>query len=299
MEEVVRRRGIGSRSGSASPRIPAHGGSDPLEAVFADRDDASTLRMHFHNRDEIILIERGASQYAIEGEKYAASAGTLVVISRLERHEVRILERPYVRRFLLVDSGFYLDAVHDPILGALFRNRPAGYRHAVPLEPEAYERVRDAFDRLRLETQRHDRHRTRVLAAMLELLAVEMHRASPEIFSAAPSRRGEDRIAGIQSLIEARFKDGSLDRKTLAEAAYCSEDHLSRAFRKATGYTVLQYAQRLRLAHAKDLLMRTDLPVAQVGRDSGFGDTNHFIRTFREATGLPPLQYRKKAAKSG
>ena len=299
MEEGTRPRRIGPTSGSASSRTPPDSDRDPLEAVFADQDDASTLRMHFHNRDEIILIERGASRYAIEGRKYAASAGTLVVISRLERHEVQILERPYVRRFLLVDSDFYLASVHDPLLAALFRNRPAGYRHAVPLGPEAYERVRDAFDRLRLERMRHDRHRLQVMSAMLGILAVEMHRACPEIFSATSPRRGEDWIAGIQSMIEARFRDGSLDRKTLAEAAYCSEDHLSREFRKATGYTVLQYAQRLRLAHAKDLLARTALPIAQVGRDSGFGDTNHFIRTFRETTGLTPLQFRKKAAAKG
>jgi AraC-like DNA-binding protein len=254
--------------------------------------------MHYHNRAEIILIESGSSQYDIEGKKYAASAGTLVVISRLERHEIRIHERPYVRRFLLIDPDFYQRAVQDPVLASLFRNRPPDYRHAVKLDGPEYLRIRDRLERIHAEARGDCPFRSEALSAMLELLAVELFRIHPELFAAPQARRGSERILEAQSLIEARYLEPDLDVPTLATAVFCSPDYLSHSFRRATGYSVMQYVQLLRIAHAKDLLVRTDLPVCGVCRESGFGDASHFIRAFRGSTGTTPLQFRKRLRES-
>jgi AraC family transcriptional regulator len=49
---------------------------------------------------------------------------------------------------------------------------------------------------------------------------------------------------------------------------------------------------RRRLARAQDLLVKTDLALAEVALTTGFADQSHFCRRFRELVGLPPRSYR-------
>jgi len=81
----------------------------------------------------------------------------------------------------------------------------------------------------------------------------------------------------------------------LAARAAVSPFHFSRLFRAATGATPHQYVLQRRLAHARDLLVRTDLPLGQVAARCGFADQSHLTRHVRRHLGRTPAVLRAAA----
>jgi AraC family transcriptional regulator len=83
----------------------------------------------------------------------------------------------------------------------------------------------------------------------------------------------------------------------IADAAYLSEFHFARLFKKITGATPHTYLAALRLEKARRLLAETDLPVGEVGARVGYTSQSHFSKVFREATELTPRAFREAAQK--
>src|SRR5262245_31673574 len=81
----------------------------------------------------------------------------------------------------------------------------------------------------------------------------------------------------------------------IARAAYLSEFHLARLFKKITGATPHSYLASLRIERARRLLAESDLPIAEVGADVGYASQSHFTKIFREATGMTPRAFRNAA----
>jgi AraC family transcriptional regulator len=81
----------------------------------------------------------------------------------------------------------------------------------------------------------------------------------------------------------------------IADAAYLSQYHFTRLFKKLTGTTPHAYLASLRVERARRLLAETDLPLAEVGARVGYESQSHFTKIFREATGLTPRAFREAA----
>ena len=82
----------------------------------------------------------------------------------------------------------------------------------------------------------------------------------------------------------------------VAEHFQLHPDYLSRKFRAEQGRSMRDYLVQVRLDSAKLLLVRTDLPVAQVARHAFFSDPKHFMKLFRARIGLTAREYRESAA---
>ena len=78
-------------------------------------------------------------------------------------------------------------------------------------------------------------------------------------------------------------------------AAQCglSVSHFARAFKTSVGTTPHGWLQKQRLERAKQLLSRSDVPLAAIAAECGFADQSHFTRTFKRATGLAPGAWRR------
>ena len=81
----------------------------------------------------------------------------------------------------------------------------------------------------------------------------------------------------------------------IAAAAYLSEFHFARLFKKITGATPHAYLGALRIERARKLLAETDLAIIEVGARVGYNSQSHFTKIFREATGITPHAFRVAA----
>lgn len=71
------------------------------------------------------------------------------------------------------------------------------------------------------------------------------------------------------------------------------ERTLKRRFKAATGRSLIQYLQNLRIEEAKRLLETGSLPVDEISAEVGYADASFFRRLFKRITGLAPSQYRR------
>jgi LacI family transcriptional regulator len=84
-----------------------------------------------------------------------------------------------------------------------------------------------------------------------------------------------------------------------AEEAGVPRAHLETEFRKLFRHSMRRELARIRLQRAKEFLLGTDLPVADVAARTGFNTAQYFNNVFRRETGLTPLSYRRERARDG
>lgn len=79
----------------------------------------------------------------------------------------------------------------------------------------------------------------------------------------------------------------------IAQVAGLSHFHFARAFRKTMGITPQQYITNRRIEKAKELLAKSDLPIVEIGFQTGFKNQSHFTTLFRKITSLTPKLWRE------
>lgn len=99
-------------------------------------------------------------------------------------------------------------------------------------------------------------------------------------------------------LLEARnlLADPEHDRlglESIAEELGVSYSWFRQAFRRQSGLPPQRFRQNQRLTRACQLLSDTQLPVAAIALELGFGSLSYFSRVFRKETGLSPTLWRK------
>jgi AraC family transcriptional regulator len=125
--------------------------------------------------------------------------------------------------------------------------------------------------------------------------ALILHLLRPGSPDQRHSGAGRQALARVRELIEARLESGvGLDE--LAAAAGISRSHLLRTFKAATGLTPHQYLVSRRVERAKEMLLRSDLPLADIALKAGFSNQSHFTGIFRALTGVTPLRFRRGGA---
>jgi AraC family transcriptional regulator len=80
----------------------------------------------------------------------------------------------------------------------------------------------------------------------------------------------------------------------LARIAGMSSYHFARLFRQSTGLPAHQYLTSLRLRRARELLVKSSLPLAEISREVGYESQSHFTAVFRKATGSTPKVFRSQ-----
>lgn len=99
-------------------------------------------------------------------------------------------------------------------------------------------------------------------------------------------------ILQVQEWLEDNLAE-SFRFEDLAEQHGMSARNFIRRFQAATGDKPLQYLQRLRMEHSKNLLAGSTRSIKSISYQVGYDDASFFARLFREHTGFSPSQYRQ------
>jgi len=73
-----------------------------------------------------------------------------------------------------------------------------------------------------------------------------------------------------------------------------SKYHLSKQFKRYTGFSPNEYLINTRVTKAKEWLKYSDRSVADIAEEVGIDNVSHFIRLFKDREGSTPLVFRKQ-----
>ena len=68
--------------------------------------------------------------------------------------------------------------------------------------------------------------------------------------------------------------------------------YLSAAFKRESGIALVPYITKLRIAAAKEMLLKSEMLVAEIAEACGFTDDKHFMKVFKAHEYTTPTQYR-------
>lgn len=105
------------------------------------------------------------------------------------------------------------------------------------------------------------------------------------------SGHGDERIADIQQWININ-SNMTLPLSEISSRFTMSERNLKRRFNSATGISVTQYIQAVRIDKAKKLLISTEKSVKEIAYEVGYENDGFFSRLFKKSTGNTPAKWR-------
>ena len=103
-------------------------------------------------------------------------------------------------------------------------------------------------------------------------------------------------VRAVEEFIEANW-DKPIDIPTMTSVAKVSARSMFRQFKKDRGYSPADFAKRIRLNHAREMLERSggEASVTQIALKCGFQNPGHFARDFRLAFGELPSEILRKS----
>lgn len=245
---------------------PGDHAAAPVVGEVWDRPGPRRLGRHSHRRGQLIHVERGAVTVEAGPVLCTVPPHRAVWVPPETPHAVRY-PGPVAFRGVLIEAR-------------LCRALPARVT-VVSVGPLARELIREVsrvpWDRAGAPEARR---LARVLLDRLRLLPTAPLRLPPCT---------DERLAPV---VEALRRDPLDDRPVgkWAASVALSERSLARRFRAATGLSLTQWRQQLRLAHAVERLAAGE-PVTTVALDLGYGSPSGFSSMFRRTLGIPPSAY--------
>lgn len=86
--------------------------------------------------------------------------------------------------------------------------------------------------------------------------------------------------------------DAPFNQAEYAQLFHVHKDYLSRRFKHVFGEGMINYMNRIRIAHAERLMHETDLKIREIAYSTGFSDEKYFSRQFKCFTKTTPSEYR-------
>lgn len=100
-------------------------------------------------------------------------------------------------------------------------------------------------------------------------------------------------VARVISVMEGSYSD-KIDIQRLADTAHMSVSAFHKAFKEITADSPLQYLKKIRLSHAKDLIVQQNMKAYIAAVEVGYESPSQFSREFKRYFGHSPAELKKE-----
>lgn len=248
-----------------------------------------TIQTHTHpDHHQILAISKGGGTIEVEGEVWALTPPSLVIIPALTVHAIRF--KPGTDGYVITVAPPFLQSAldDDPELVGSF-HAPARF-----LPPQIGDDIDliGLFASLEHEFVWSAPGRRTVIKAYLQLLAVaarrllEQERARPVSLA-----RDANTVMRFRELVEQHYRNHPpLD--FYSRNLGMTTARLNACCRIATGRPSLALINDRLLTEAKRSLLYSDMTVNEIGAALGYDDPAYFNRFFSRNVGVPPGRFR-------
>lgn len=236
---------------------------------------------HYHHAFEIYYMKDGICNYFIGNRSYKVVPGDIILIPESIIHRTNYGGVAHTR-LLINCSGEYVPAsVMERIqsVGHLYRNS------------KVLKQLDEIFAKIEREYENPD-----VLSAdVLKCYTAELFFLILRNENEHESEREESNLVtqALKYIQNNYMNDVKLS--SVAKMTSVSAEHLSRVFKKETGFGFNEYLTIIRLQKAEFMLRNEPgRAVCEVAYACGFNDGNYFSYKFKEAYGVPPTKIKGK-----
>ncbi len=103
---------------------------------------------------------------------------------------------------------------------------------------------------------------------------------------------GDQEVLRCQKHINTNL-NSEITLESLAEKHHMSKRTLSRRFKNATSYSVINYIQQLKIEKAKFRIEREHISFDEISHNLGYENVSFFRRLFKKYVGLTPAEYKR------
>jgi transcriptional regulator GlxA family with amidase domain len=131
--------------------------------------------------------------------------------------------------------------------------------------------------------------------AVARFFALQWHHEglAPYIVFEGPTQHADAAIKVAQEWVATHFAAATALEQMVTRSGL-GERTFKRRFTGATGFSPIEYVQRLRIEDAKRRLERTAAPVEEISWQVGYEEPAFFRRLFKRLTGVAPGAYRRR-----
>ncbi|MCC3374703.1 AraC family transcriptional regulator [Cohnella sp. REN36] len=136
------------------------------------------------------------------------------------------------------------------------------------------------------------------LRIYLELLLLELlgrldeprEEGAARLLTTAQANENAELVRRVIAYME-RHIGRTLTLEEIGREACVTKTRLKEAFKRQTGYAVMQYFIRLRIDRAKTAIRERNANFSEISEWLGFSSVHVFSRTFKKTTGMTPTEY--------
>lgn len=254
-------------------------GSDGYIYITYDRERGAFL----HSMDELyscsreILIAKITENDIIEGKIISKESRLKCIASKLGKYAVEN-ENPFdeVSRYSDNELAKHLyDKSSDEIISFLFEHYQINCINMYKVDNKK-------LDLLIEELKKGLSDKEKIICEIITLIR------SVTVFSKKPVPV----VERIKCVIQNNLTN-DLSVKKIAEELGISQYYMCHLFKKATGVTIIDYKNELKITKAKNLLINSNRKITDISQECGFGSDSYFAKLFTAAEKVSPTQYRK------
>lgn len=258
--------------------------SHPLfHAAYVERTAEWTMpNLHYHDAYEIRILEKGDHQYILDDVIYDVHPFDCMM------HKPNVLHKSHNTRHFIRIGIYFTTAFLDTYFTKNAQNRllKCFEYPKITLSKEDYKELR----RITLIMLQEDiNSETNVIFVYLSYI-LDILNKNAVLFKAKPK---QDDISMVLSYINQNFANiHSIE--DIANNFYITKYYLAHKFKEATGATLIQYLNQIRIRNACSMLKNTSMSVTEIGEACGFNSTIYFCNMFKKIEKTTPSEYRRK-----
>lgn len=254
---------------------------------------------HSHHFHEIMIPLSPDAIHFIEGVPYSLEEGDIVLLPPTILHRTEYPAGPPSKRLIISfwypKDLFGMTDYYLPLL-SIFNAQTPIYRF-----PEEIRRqVLDIIDEIYTFSRNHDylehpEQRLIIHSMFIQFLyAIQQNQDKNLYTNKSSCNSATQKIYSIAYYIHSHYEE-ELSLDSLADKFFLSSCYLSHQFKKVTGFTLINYIQKVRITRARDLLLSTNHPISEIAQSCGFQSFSQFNRIFRQTYDQSPSAMRSSS----
>lgn len=257
---------------------------DAFDIETVKRPEGYNMKhLHYHQAYELYFLEMGQHGYLINDKFIQVFTQDVVLLTPNilhKSHNTKSYNRTcvyFTEEFL---KTYYTDAAAKTLLQCFQKD-------VISLDKETFFKAQRILEKMKTHYAVNNFDGIFIhLGNLLTLLSEHKEDTRRE-----PALHSMEKMTPILAYITEHYREIT-HLEELSSHFYVSTPHLCRVFKKHTGMTIAHYINHVKVQHACELLVHTNMTITEIALECGFNSSMYFCKTFKNQIGCTPSGFR-------